>query len=75
MLAFIYFFVVVLTADKKAQELQKGGGGAGLLRSNSSEDFLLSDKQSLVAGEWLTDAVIDCAQTLLKEHYPHIYVY
>ena len=31
-----------------------------------------SDRQSIVAGEWLTDAVIDAAQVLLKEHFPEM---
>ena len=30
----------------------------------------VSDRQSLLAGEWLTDAIINCAQTLLKRSYP-----
>lgn len=30
----------------------------------------VSDRLSIVYGEWLTDAVINCAQRLLKECYP-----
>jgi len=32
----------------------------------------VSDRISILSGEWLTDAVINCCQTLLKEQYPHI---
>lgn len=38
------------------------------------KDLMLyvSDRQSIVSGEWLTDAVIDCSQVLLKNQYPHV---
>ena len=35
-------------------------------------DLYVSDRISILSGEWLTDAVINCWQTLLKEQYPHI---
>ena len=34
--------------------------------------LFVADRQSIVAGEWLTDAVIDAAQVLLKEHFPEM---
>ena len=38
------------------------------------KDLLLypSDKQSLVEGDWLTDSVINAAQTLLKKSFLHV---
>lgn len=30
----------------------------------------VSDRISITTGEWLTDAVVNCAQKLLKESYP-----
>ena len=32
--------------------------------------LFVSDRQSLMSGDWLTDAIINCAQKLLKESYP-----
>ena len=34
--------------------------------------LFVADRQSIVAGEWLTDAVIDAAQVLFKEHFPEM---
>ena len=34
--------------------------------------LFVADRQSIVAGEWLTGAVIDAAQVLLKEHFPEM---
>ena len=34
--------------------------------------LFVADCQSIVAGEWLTDAVINAAQVLLKEHFPEM---
>lgn len=33
-------------------------------------DLFMSDRWSIRAGEWLTDAVINCSQKLLKQSYP-----
>ncbi len=30
----------------------------------------MTDRLSLISGDWLTDTIINCAQRLLKEHYP-----
>ena len=38
--------------------------------SDQGAVLVCSDRQSLLAGEWLTDAIINCAQTLLKRSYP-----
>lgn len=32
--------------------------------------LFVSDRLSLVSGDWLTDGIINCAQRLLKERYP-----
>ena len=34
--------------------------------------LFVSDRQSLTAGEWLTERVINCAQKFLKSQYSHI---
>ena len=34
--------------------------------------LFVADRQSIVAEEWLTDAVIDAAQVLLKEGFPEM---
>lgn len=36
------------------------------------QGLYVSDRQSIMAGEWLTDAVINSAQRLLKERYPQM---
>lgn len=33
-------------------------------------NLFMSDRWSIRAGEWLTDAVINCSQKLLKQSYP-----
>ena len=40
--------------------------------ASTSAILFVSDHMSIMAGEWLTDAVINCAQNLLKEKYPLI---
>ncbi len=32
--------------------------------------LFVTDRLSLISGDWLTDTIINCAQRLLKEHYP-----
>ena len=50
-------------------EANVGSSDIGSKRCNY---LFVADRQSIVAGEWLTDAVIDAAQVLLKEHFPEM---